>query len=166
LTAADAQVREVRADPVAMADLVQWLGNRRFAALRGVIWYRLPLVEDRLSWNERTWQSVIQGRTPTANTELTLEKSAAGLVEIAVQANGDADSVLDNPVKLGWRRARLIAADGLAGFTAVRAAPDTLRLQPPPQPLRLTPGQRVLIAWLRFDQPPEIMAHVDSSPAR
>ena len=159
------QVREIRADPVAMAGLVNWLSQQRFKTLRGIIWYRLPLPEDRLSWHERTWQSVLRGQTPVAKTELKLDKPAAGLVEIALQANGDADSLLDQPVRLDWRQARLIAADGLTGFTIQRIGPDALRLQPAPESLRLAPGQQRLIGWLRFDHPPEISAHVDSSSA-
>ena len=168
LTAAgNTQVREVRADPVEMAGLVNWLQNRRFAALRGVIWYRLPLPEDRLSWNERTWQSVMRGQPPAAITGLKLEQTADGLVDVVLQANGDADSVLDHPVRLDWRQARFIAADGLAGFTVSRIAPNRLRLQPPAQELpRLAPGQQLLIGWLRFNQPPEISAHVDTLLAR
>jgi hypothetical protein len=65
----DAKAREVRADPVAMAGLVRWLQIHRPAGLRGAICYRLPLPEDRLSWNERTWQTVMRGRTPAAKTE-------------------------------------------------------------------------------------------------
>lgn len=159
------RLREVCADPVAMAGLVHWLETHRFEALRGVIWYRLPLPEDRLSWSEPTWQAVMRGQSPVAKTGLTLEKSANGLVELSVQADGDADSVLDTSVRLDWRQARLIAADGLAGFTVNRIASDILRLQPPSQPLRLAPGQRALIGWLRFNQPPEISAHVDTPPA-
>jgi len=68
-------------------------------------------------------------------------------------------------VRLDWRQARLIAADGLAGFTVNYVASDVLRFQPPPQSLRLAPGQRALIGWLRFNQPPEISAHVDTPPA-
>ncbi len=168
LTAAgNTQVREVRADPVEMAGLVNWLQNRRFAALRGVIWYRLPLPEDRLSWNERTWQSVMRGQPPAAITRLKLEQTADGLVDVVLQANGAADSVLDHPVRLDWRQARFIAADGLAGFTVSRIAPNRLHLQPPAQELpRLAPGQQLLIGWLRFNQPPEISAHVDTPLAR
>jgi hypothetical protein len=166
-TTGNAQRREIRADPVAMAGLVRWLDSHRFARLRGVIWYRLPLPEDRLSWNERTWQSVMRGQAPTAKTSLTLAKTSPGLVEITLQADGNADSVLDRPVRLDWRQARLIAADGLAGFTVNRIGPDALRFQPLSQELlRLAPGQRAFIGWLRFDHPPEISAHVESSSAR
>ncbi len=144
LTAApDAQVREVRADPVEMAELVRWLRFHRPEGLRGILWYRLPLPEDRLSWHERTWQAVMQGQTPQVRTAWVLKKSADGLIEVAFAATGDADSLLTTPLTLRWRQARLIAADGLAGFTAQRLAPDALRFQPPRQePLRLAPGQQ------------------------
>jgi hypothetical protein len=161
------QAREVRADPAAMAGLVSELQRRRPEALRGIIWYRLPLSEDRLSWNERTWQTVMRGKTPVAKTELVLEPASDGLVEVAVRAAGDADSRLADPIILRWRRSRLLAADGLAGFTVERAAPEIARLQPPRgEPPRLAPGQRVTLGWLRFNQPPEISAHVEPSPPR
>ncbi|MDQ5911781.1 MAG: hypothetical protein QG599_3879 [Pseudomonadota bacterium] len=159
----DAQVREVRADPVAMAQLVRWLHIHRPENLHGIIWYRLPLPEDRLSWNERTWRTVMQGQTPAPRTAWVLKKSADGLIEVAFDATGEADSLLTTPLTLHWRQAQLIAADGLAGFTVQRLAPDALRLQPPRRELlRLAPGQQQLIGWLRFSQPPEISVHVDT----
>lgn len=167
MASGNAKVREVRADPVAMAGLVRWLRTHRPKRSRGIIWYRLPLPEDRLSWNEQTWQAVMRGRAPMAKAEWDLKKSADGLIEVAIRATGDADSVLDRPIALHWRQARLIAADGLAGFTPERTAPASVRLQPPNQPPpRLAPGQRLAIGWLRFDQPPEISAHVDTAPPR
>lgn len=156
---AGARVREVRAEPVAMAGLVAWLQSHRPAALRGVIWYRLPLPADRLSWHERTWHAVMEGRIPLAHTELTLRHSDDGLVEVAAQAVGDGDSLLATPVTLQWRQAHLMAADGLAGFTVTRTAPESVQLQPPlGESPRLAPGQSLTLAWLRFDRAPEISA--------
>lgn len=164
LTAAgSARVREVRADPVAMAGLVGWLQNYRPAMLRGVIWYRLPLPEDRLSWHERTWRAVMAGRVPVAHTELRLKRSDEGLIEVVAQATGDADSLLDTPIVLQWREAQLFAADGLAGFTVQRIAPEAVQLQPPPrESSRLAPDRQLILGWLRFDRSPEIAASVES----
>ena len=162
-TAATPQIREVRADPTAIAELVRWLRFHHPVNLRGILWYRLPLPEDRLSWHERTWQTVMQGQRPQMHTVWVLKKSTNGLVEVAFNAVGDADSLLTTPLTLHWRQARLIAADGLASFTVQRLAPDILRFQPPRQnPLRLAPGQQSMVGWLRFQQPPEISAHVES----
>ena len=162
-----ARVREVRADPVVVAGLVRWLRIHRPERLRGIIWYRLPLPEDRLSWNERTWQTVMRGQTPAAKTEWILKKATDGLIEIALQATGNADSVLDTSLTLDWRQARLLAADGLAGFALERTAPASARLRPPPDsPPRLAPGQRLAIGWLRFNQPPEISVHVETASPR
>jgi len=167
MASGSAKVREVRADPVAMAGLVRWLRIHRPERSRGIIWYRLPLPEDRLSWNERTWKTVMRGRAPAAKTEWDLKKSADSLIEVGIRATGDADSVFDNPIALDWRQARLLAADGLAGFMPERTAPASVRLQPPRQPPpRLAPGQRLAIGWLRFDRPPEISAHVETAPPR
>lgn len=162
-----AKAREIRADPVAMAGLVRGLQIHRPERLRGIIWYRLPLPEDRLSWNERTWRTVMQGRTPAAKTEWTLKKSADGLIEVSIRATGNADSVLDHPITLDWRQARLLAADSLAGFALERTAPASVRLQPPrAPPSHLAPGQHLAIGWLRFNQPPEISVHVETASPR
>lgn len=167
MASGNAKVREVRADPVAMAGLARWLQTHRPEHLRGVVWYRLPLPEDRLSWNERTWQAVMRGQTPAAKTEWSLKKSADGLVEVGIRATGDADSVFDNPITLDWRQARLLAADGLAGFALERVAPGSARLHPPGEPPpRLAPGQHLAIGWLRFNRPPEISVHVETAPPR
>jgi hypothetical protein len=158
-------MREVRADPAGIAGLVRWLQNHPPRSLRGIIWYRLPQSEDRLNWHWRTLQAVIQGRTPEARTELRLRHPTEGLVEITAAAAGEADSLLERPVLLSWAPARLIAADGLAGFAALRTGPHALSLSPAlPQPVRLSPGQSLTVGWLRFDQPTEVTIREEDPP--
>ncbi len=153
-------MREVRADPAEIAGLVCWLQRHASDHLRGIIWYRLPQSEDRLNWHWRTLQAVIQGRTPEAKTELRLQHLTEGLVEVTAYAAGEADSLLDRPVLLSWSPARLLAADGLAGFAAIRTAPHTLSFSPAShQPARLSPGQSLTVGWLRFDHPTEVTIH-------
>ena len=57
-------VRTLMADPDALAELVRGWQSRRPAALRSVIWYRLPVEGDRLNWTARTLRAVAAGRTP------------------------------------------------------------------------------------------------------
>jgi hypothetical protein len=163
--AAGFTMQEVRADPAEIAGLVCWLQRNASEHLRGIIWYRLPQSEDRLNWHWRTLQAVIQGRTPEARTELHLQHLAEGLVEVTAHAAGEADSLLDKPVRLSWAQARLLAADGLAGFAAVRTASHTLSFAPSNrQPGRLSPGQSLTVGWLRFDHPTEVTIHEENPP--
>ncbi|HBZ53764.1 MAG TPA: hypothetical protein DEO88_00030 [Syntrophobacteraceae bacterium] len=161
------KMREVRADPASIAELVNWLQHHLPAKLRGFIWYRLPQSEDRLNWHWRTLEAVIQGRSPEAKTELQLRHSTEGLVDLTAYAAGEADSLLDRPILLSWESARLLAADGLAGFAAIRAAPHSLSFSPADhQPIRLSPGQSLTVGWLRFEHPTEIRIHEDNPAFR
>jgi hypothetical protein len=58
------QLREVSADPMAMAALVQTWTASRPAAMRGVIWYRLPVTADNYNWRWPTLAAIMAGRSP------------------------------------------------------------------------------------------------------
>jgi hypothetical protein len=163
--AAGLTMREVRADPAEIAGLVSWLQRNASKHLRGIIWYRLPQSGDRLNWHWQTLQAVIQGRKPEAKTALYLQHLGEGLLEVTAHAAGEADSLLDRPVLLSWAQARLLAADGLAGFAAIRTASHTLSFAPSNhQPARLSPGQSLTVGWLRFDHPTEVTIHEEDPP--
>ncbi len=158
------QSRELRADPAAMAGLV-----RRFTALRppgmqGIIWYRFPDPADQFNWSLTTLQTVMAGREPRATTEVLLDGSQPGLVEVSLAATGEMDSVFEEAVTLKWENGALLAADGLAGFTPERASPASLRFSyQGGAPLHLAPGRLRPIGWLRFAQHTEVSAHVATS---
>ena len=60
----NAQLREVSSDAVALATLLQeWTADRP-VAMRGVIWYRLPVATDKHNWNWPTLRGVMRGETP------------------------------------------------------------------------------------------------------
>lgn len=152
--------QEIRADPRTLAALVQDLGVNHAESLRGLIWYRLPQPDDRLNWSWPTLRAVLQGREPLSRNELLLERPQTGLIEVVLEASGEADSRLNHELVLHWSGAQLLAADGLEGFHSERLAPDRLSLQPPTAPpRRLAPGQRLRVGWLRFDHPPEISVY-------
>ena len=60
----NAQMREVGSDPLAMAALVQGWTASRPAAMRGVIWYRLPTVVDNFNWRWPTLGAIVRARSP------------------------------------------------------------------------------------------------------
>ena len=147
---AKVQVREVRTDPAAMAELVCHWSGARPATLTGIIWYRLPTDRDVLNWHWPTLAAVMQGRTPQARLIANLRRTEAGLVEVELSNVGDADYAGPVGVRLTWPAAGLLASDALGGFNKVDATARSLQLRAQSQSLWLSPGERRTIGWLRF----------------
>jgi len=58
----NAQLREVSSNPVELSGLVRdWTASRP-EAMRGVIWYRLPVATDNRNWNWPKLEAVMSGR--------------------------------------------------------------------------------------------------------
>ncbi|MBI2876616.1 MAG: DUF3142 domain-containing protein [Candidatus Tectomicrobia bacterium] len=156
---------DVHADPAAMAALVRaWTADRP-ASLQGIVWYRLPTSEDRLNWQWPTLATVMAGRAPRGALQAEARRPQPGLVEIDLVNAGNADRPLQVVVSLRWREARLVAGDALQGFEWIDAGPTEVRLHPTTNLalVRLGPGQRRMIGWLRLSENAEVK--VDVSPA-
>ena len=137
-------------DPAAMAELVRYWTGTRPTTLTGIIWYRLPTERDVLNWRWPTLAAVMQGRTPSPKLAAELRRPEAGLVEVELTNTGDADHAGVATVALRWQAGTLLASDALGGFTKVDAVPRSLQLHAQGQSLRLAPGERRTIGWLRF----------------
>lgn len=147
-----AVLRVARSDPGAMAGLVrQWTADRP-AELAGILWYRLPSAADRLNWPWPAFRAVLAGRAPRLALRLDPRETEPGLVEVALVNSGEAEAPWPTLVTLAWDGAPLLAADGLAGYRIRRTGAQEIRLDrdltPWDRPLR--PGERRLVAWLRF----------------
>ncbi len=60
----NALLRTVESNPAELAELVRdWTASRP-AAMRGVIWYRLPVGSDKFNWNWPKLEAVMTGRGP------------------------------------------------------------------------------------------------------
>jgi hypothetical protein len=154
-------VRELSADPTALAALVRSLEADRPAALTGIIWYRLPVDGDRLNWSWPTLSAVAAvaaGRAPSPRLVVELHATAAGLAEISLVNRGDGDFA--GPVRLAasWRDAHRLGADALGHFAITAETARSLRLTAPA--LRLAAGQRRPAGWLRLSMPDTTAAHV------
>jgi hypothetical protein len=151
----DARIREVGADAVAMAALVrEWTADRP-AALRGAIWYRLPVGTDALNWRRATLDAVRAGRVPRALLRAEARRPQPGLVEIDLVNDGDGDAALAGAtLSVRWDAARrLVAADALAGFERGDERPGMLSLRgmPATPAGRLRPGERRFVGWMRLE---------------
>jgi hypothetical protein len=146
-------LREVRADPAALATLVREWSAKPVTNLTGIIWYRLPTEKDRLNWHWPTLAAVMAGRAPLPALAVETRRPEAGLVELELVNRGEADTSGNAVVTARWRGATLLACDALAGFDKSGSGTNETRFMGNP---RLAPGQRRTIGWLRFKEVKEV----------
>jgi hypothetical protein len=143
-----------------MAALVRGWTSDRPSALRGVIWYRLPVPGDALNWRWPTLARAMRGEAPAADVRAVAERPAPELVEVRVENRGDADASVRD-VEVAWRDARCVAADGYGGFEVERAGAGRARMRARPGTAleRLPPGASRPVGWLRLDRAAEVEVH-------
>jgi hypothetical protein len=155
------QLREVRADPAAIADLVRGWATNRPTAFQKIIWYRLPISLDVLNWQWPTLKAVKAGRFPRESLRTETRRPEAGLTEISLVNDGEAES--SRPViEVRWQHARLVASDGLRDFEVVDPGPNTLQFRARTNLIssRLVPGEQQAIGWLRLDRETEVQIEI------
>jgi hypothetical protein len=158
----EVRLRELRADPAAMAELVRGWTESRPACMAGIIWYRLPVETDVLNWRWPTLAAVMAGRTPGPALHVELRRPEPGLVEVVLANAGEADGPQDAAVKVRWDAGELLAADAIGGFDLDGRAGSALTFSSPRSPAgaRLAPGRSLAIGWLRFAGEPKVSADV------
>ena len=157
---ANVQLREVCADPQAMAGLVAGWSRIRPEALQGVIWYRLPVEGESLNWTWPTLSAAMAGREPEARVRVVPRHPQPGLVEVDLVNQGQADHTRGVELSLRWHGARLVASDGLCGFEPVETGSNAARFLRQPAGWRLRPGETRMIGWLRFDRDVEVQVEI------
>jgi hypothetical protein len=156
----NAQLREVSSDAVALAELVQTWTADRPAAMRGVIWYRLPTIVDNFNWRWPTLGAILAARIPQEKFSVNLRRVESGLVEISLANAGELDVSSRLAVEVRWSKARLIAGDALRDFELVDRQTATARFQTKSQPVRVRAGDQRVLGWLRFDQDCEVQGEL------
>ncbi|MET0947615.1 MAG: DUF3142 domain-containing protein [Pseudomonas sp.] len=136
--------RELLADPQQLRTLTLELRDDPPAHLAGLIWFRLPLANDRRAWSLTTLGAVARG--DTLDNRLTLKLSAQdGLYDVSVSNQGNLDSAWPERLTLAVRGCD--GADALAGYT-LQQSPDLLtftRLRDG----RIPAGGQRAIGWAR-----------------
>lgn len=154
------QVREVGADPLAMAALVQGWAARRPEALRGIIWYRLPVAVDNLNWRWPTLGAIVASHSIGEKLRCEPRRVESGLVEINLANEGELDISSRLAVEVRWMNARLVAGDALGGFALVDSGASAARFQTKSNSFRLRAGDTRKLGWLRFDRDCEVRCEV------
>ncbi|MDQ6622786.1 MAG: DUF3142 domain-containing protein [Verrucomicrobiota bacterium] len=159
----ETRVLEFAADPDAIASLVRAWQHERLAFLRGVVWYRVPSEADLRNWRWPTLNAVMQGRAPTHQLEVT--SAGENPVDLELVNQGEAEERFAGRVTASWENATLVASDSVAGWT-LQTTPGGAVFQA--DGLRLLPGERRGIGWLRYDRPaqPQLVLSEGASTTR
>ena len=141
--------------PDVIAGLVRgWMADRP-VMLSGLLWYRLPVPDERRNWRWPTLDAVMEGKDPKPDVGVTTR--GENPVDLTLQNKGAADAAWPESiaVQLPEGGGRIVAGDALAGYTLIldpgqpghaefrRAAnaPDAF----------LMPGDEKSLGWLRLD---------------
>ncbi|MBB6340091.1 hypothetical protein HNP49_000241 [Pseudomonas fluvialis] len=136
--------RELRSDPHAMALLLRQLREQPPPHLQGLIWFRLPLADDRRSWPLATLLAVARGEALQPQGELQVH-SENGLSQLSLYNRGNLPWLL--PTRLQLPASQCSAADGLRHFHLQREPTQLLFIRK--QPAELRPGSRLALGWAR-----------------
>ena len=152
----NALLREVNSDAIELGALVRdWTADRP-AAMRGVIWYRLPTIVDNFNWRWPTLGAILAARVPQEKFSVNSRRVESGLVEISLANEGELDVSSRLAVEVRWSKARLIAGDALRDFELADRSASAARFQTKSQPVRVRAGDQLVLGWLRFDQDCEV----------
>jgi hypothetical protein len=146
----NAQIREVRADAEALAELVASWSRDRPPELTGLIWYWLPVEGDHLSWRWPTFAAVMAGSVPHPALRAEGREATNGLVDVVLANVGPADCPWPVQIVARWQAATLIAADGLNGFEVQTDTAGSARFRSKSPSWRLAAAEQQTVGWLRL----------------
>ena len=153
------QVLEFGTDADALAALVnEWL-QARPAGLQELLWYRVPVATDMRNWRWPTLSAVMAGRKPARKIEAVSE--GGNPTDISIVNTGEADGQLDCSVVVTWSSGALVASDALPGWRLSVENDRAVFTMEPGSGLRLSPGGKRPIGWLRHDQITTIRLQVE-----
>ncbi|MDQ6861107.1 MAG: DUF3142 domain-containing protein [Verrucomicrobiota bacterium] len=148
------RVLEFASDPVELAKLVaDWQGDRP-SEMNAIVWYRIPIESDLRNWRWPTLRAVMEGREPVH--KLALERAGENPIDLELFNDGEAEERFAGSVTATWKSEILVASDAVAGW-AVQANHGCAVFAPERDAaLRLLPGERRAIGWLRYDRPAQL----------
>lgn len=143
-------LRAFRPDAAQFAELIAAWEKDRPAAFESVLWYRLPVVTDRLNWRWPTLNAVIAGRAP--RSDLRVEKSGSSPTDITLINAGECEEPLPQCIVT-----RGEVADGAGGYRAeMRDGGVVFEPAAELASMRLAPGSRHPVGWVRSENESQV----------
>jgi hypothetical protein len=150
----DTHILELETDADAMSELVDELIKNRPQNLNELLWYRLPIATDTRNWRWPTLAAVMSGRKPSHKLEVLQEGEDP--VDFSIANHGEAEEPLDTTVIVSWDSESATVADALAGWTVDPQKRRAVFRRSEAFRLRLAPGGKSKIGWLRFTRPTNV----------
>lgn len=171
------QRMQLHSDPQQLQTFLHWLNRQLLkpspAQLLGLIWFRLPLPEDRLSWPYATLAAV-RWQQPLSSELLFSLSSGTGRYDVLVSNQGNLPAspgqIRQQAIKQHFRGLHCLGGDSLAGLQWQQLAmpAGTAAMQPgllhwqlrpagpanaaPSATPTLAPGEQRLLGWLQCKQ--------------
>jgi Protein of unknown function (DUF3142) len=156
----ETRILEFGSDPDEMAALVKEWQTARPRELRELIWYRLPVATDARNWQWNTLSAVMSGRPPVHKLEAV--HGGANPVDVAIQNAGEADEQIICTLSAVSPGNPPIAYDALPGWNVQIQADRAIFAPTPGRHVRLPPGAKLNIGWLRYERSTNI--HFELEP--
>lgn len=145
LEAGDVPVLRVAPDQV--AQVVRVLERDRPAALAGIVWFRLPLADDRRAWSLTTLRAVIAGESLRPVVKVTFDAAENGAHDLVLANVGDVDA--HAPARIVVAAYGCSAGDALEGYRLERMGDDWRFVATADNMVRA--GHERRVGWLRCD---------------
>lgn len=145
--------RVIRAEPLAMSQLVREFDERPPTHCLGIIWYRLPIGEERLNWDALTWRAVMTGQVEHSDWVVQAVKQDDGLIELQIEQTSALATQPPQQIIVQWGARTALAWDGQRNYSVTIGPDHSLIWQWPESmtPPLLPQGTRWTIGWLRMD---------------
>ena len=153
-------------DANALADLVSQWKTQRPSAMRGIIWYRLPVATDLRNWRWPTLLAVMAGQHPQHDLHVTQQGQAP--VDLSIANAGNAEEDLHCDIVVHWNGPRPVACDALPGWSVTTSDGQAIFSTTDSYHLRLSPGTGTSIGWIRLAESAalqtELIPHEQKTP--
>lgn len=158
----NATICEIRSDPETISGLVKkWTADRP-AVMDGVVWFRLPVDGDRLNWSWKTLSAVMDGRNPAPQLAIVNRNPGCELAEIELSNLGENDYCGTISVGIRWDKSRIVSSDALRDFQMESSNTGSVLFKSISDELRLAPGGKKSVGWVRFNQKTEVTLDLSS----
>ena len=157
------QTRRLPADAILLTELVKAWRQDRPRTLQGLIWYRLPVSNDRHNWRWPTLRAVINGQNLASRLEVQAVPGQEGLYDLFLTNDGTLDYQDKIGIEITWQKQQLIASDALSKFRVSSFTHKSVSLEASDVNGKLAPNETIPIGWIRLSDYDELDFQIKSN---